>query len=792
MPVIRGKGYVSPFYNDVPDFVRSELEYRAMAYGNRVRSVAPSETRDVGAERLLWSYGKIAWAQVYPKKGGIPLGTGTSKLMSGPDGKLLLYDQQRNVPNFPLLQSLTISNEGTMGSLIKASFDFIVFPNYTANGFSMKGIEDSYFKPGRDVKVRWGWSVRGGKNKANYGELDGIVYNFEWSVNNDLSITGKCSVVSKGSIALGISGEQNNPDATGGVKDPLGNEVYDTDIAGVVEKDVIQLGGTKNNAVSLSIGNQSITSPAGSGFTYTVIAIPRSLRDADPDTLSQAQKDKQEADKEALEAANTKNQAILDNAKPIAEQLSIIDESDKQIAKLKADSKLTQAEKESRIAALEAQKETAIDTVYGSRKLYTAGIRTGGLIAKAIEQSNTEGWFNGFLTNEDEQFETTLLRVVNQIKSKQASGSAVTGSAVAATGSVVNTQVYNVDTPEPIAEPTYYLSLRDLVKWFNGKLKQNGGPLGSIAEVQVDGNLTQYLEDVVSCTPDKVYFPDSVMGTYGKFQPFQTTWKRGTDINIGEILISTTCIAETYRGFLQENQTNITYKNITGFWDSIIKKVNYASGETYQLTVRVVEPTSIGQASSERAILSIEDSNIPTSVNVTPYRFEATIAKPILKTINISSKPPGPLAAAAFATARKPPGVEAKSQPIDVKVSQTGNIDETNDAKTAIKTIKEQLITVGVSDKFAQDLKGSYSTYKRAQSDAKNAHWLNKAIYPVELSLTIDGINGFHFGNVITTNLIPSQYKSEGLVFTVVKVNHTIKDGIWETALETKSRLAGK
>ena len=153
MPVIGGKGYVSPFYNNVPDFVERELEYRATAYGNRIRSVAPSETRDVGAERLLWSYGKVAWAQVYPQKGGIPLGTGTSKLMSGPDGKLLLYDQQRNVPNFPLLQSLTISNEGTMGSLIKASFDFIVFPNYTANGFSMKGIEESYFKPGKDVKV---------------------------------------------------------------------------------------------------------------------------------------------------------------------------------------------------------------------------------------------------------------------------------------------------------------------------------------------------------------------------------------------------------------------------------------------------------------------------------------------------------------------------------------------------------------------------------------------------------------------------------------------------------------
>jgi hypothetical protein len=781
MPKIGNGPYVSPFYNDVPGFVKTELNYRSLSYGNRIRSVAPTEKRDIGAERLLWSYGKIAWAQVFPSKGGVPLGTSTSKLMSGADGKLKLYDQRRNVPNFPLLQSLTISNEGTMGSLIKASLDFVVFPQYTAAGFSMKGIEESYFKPGKDVQVRWGWSVRGGKNEATVCSLEAIVYNFEWSVNGDLSINAKCSVVSKGSIALGISGEQNNPDAeNNGVQDPLGNQVYDTDIAGVVEQDVIQFGGTKNTSVSLAAGKQASTidglarKPNQSPLKYRIIAIPRSLRDADPDTLSQEQKDKQEDDKEALEEANAKNAALATAAEPIAIQQTIYDESVKKLN--------TSGLTVEQIATFEQQRDAAYDEIYGTK---TLGLfRTGGLIEKAKEQSQTEGWSFGFLTNEDEKFVAVLLQKANEIKAAKAAAAKSGGTK----STTVNTQVYNVDIPEPIAEPTYYLSLGDLVRWFNGKLQQNSGPLGSIAEIKVEGNITQYLEDVVSCTPDKVYFPDKKMGTYGIFQPFQESIAEGTNIDIGKILISTTCIAETYRGFLQENQTNITYKNITGFWDSIIKKINYASGETYQLTVRVVEPTSIGQKSSAKAILSIEDSNIPTSINVKPYPFEATIAKPILKSINISSKPPGPLAAAAFATARGTGG----TQPLDVKTSTKGNVTDTNKAKTAIENIKGQLITVGVSDKFAQDLKGAYSTYKRAQSDARNAHWLNKAIYPVELSLTIDGINGFHFGNVITTNLIPSQYKSEGLVFTIVKVNHTIKDGVWETTLETKSRLAGQ
>ena len=80
---------------------------------------------------------------------------------------------------------------------------------------------------------------------------------------------------------------------------------------------------------------------------------------------------------------------------------------------------------------------------------------------------------------------------------------------------------------------------------------------------------------------------------------------------------------------------------------------------------------------------------------------------------------------------------------------------------------------------------------KIGTSGAKNdVHWLNNAVYPIDLSITIDGISGFKFGDVITTNLVPKQYYTDyKMVFTVTKINHTIKDGIWETTLNTKSRI---
>ena len=788
MPLINGS-YINPFYHDISPSVKAELKYRSSAYGNRIRSVPPTEKRDEGAERLFWSYGKIAWAKITPenKDSRAILGTVSSKLMSGADGKLILYDQVRNVPKYPLLQGLTISNEGTIGSLLKGSFDFTIFPQYVKTGFKLEPIENAYFKPGRTVKVEWGWSERTRSNSnSNRGSFEGIIYNFEWSVNTDLSISAKCSVVSKGSIAIGLSGEQHNPDSGQGepVQDPLGNEILDTDLAGVLERDVSSLGGTKNTSVSLTgttlleiKDSISAKNSGGKFFTYQVVPIPRSLRDADPDTLNQEQKDKQAADKEAVEEATRFQGALQDSAITIATKL---DEKASLEKKLN-EQNLKPEEKEQ----IQNNIDAIDDELYGSRSLLTAGIRTGGLYADAEAKAVDGGAWTQFWTNKDENFRSVLDAEVAKIRQKTAQGQ---------TTKTVSQVYKQPDAPEPIAEATYFISLEQLAAYFNDKLTRAGSPFGAITSVQVSGNETQYLQDIVSTTPDKVFFPDSLMGKYGQFSPFALTnigFKKNTEIDIGKILVSTTCVIETYREFLKENQTNISFKNITGFWDALIKKVNYASGETYQLTVRVVEPSSIpGGKQGGASILSVEDSNISVKVTkFTPYMFESNIAKPILKNISISSKPPGPMAAAAFAEARGD-SAKMKSQQVDVRAGKSGgNVDESTKALGEITKLKEQMIKVGVSDKFSQDLKGAYTTYKRAQTDSKNAHWLNKAIYPVNLTLTIDGINGFTFGDVLKTNLVPAQYNAAGLVFVITKVGHTIKDGVWETTLETKARL---
>lgn len=62
---------------------------------------------------------------------------------------------------------------------------------------------------------------------------------------------------------------------------------------------------------------------------------------------------------------------------------------------------------------------------------------------------------------------------------------------------------------------------------------------------------------------------------------------------------------------------------------------------------------------------------------------------------------------------------------------------------------------------------------------------LNSARYPISLTVKLDGIEGFRYGNPITTNWLPAGYNNENCFFTILKISHTIENNDWSTELET-------
>jgi len=66
---------------------------------------------------------------------------------------------------------------------------------------------------------------------------------------------------------------------------------------------------------------------------------------------------------------------------------------------------------------------------------------------------------------------------------------------------------------------------------------------------------------------------------------------------------------------------------------------------------------------------------------------------------------------------------------------------------------------------------------------------LKTAVFPIYLKLTLDGINGFLYGNAITTNWLPKQYQDKRIYWTVIKVRHLIQNNDWSTEIEMIYRV---
>ena len=283
MPQVGGL-YESPFYREVYGWVSGELNARAYHYGKKTRGSGADKT----AKSVMWSYGKKPWARITGEN-GVTLGTNGSPVMSNRNGDLTMYSAQRNVPRFPLLKSLELSNEGTMGSLLKGKFTFVIYPRITAAGFVLNNIETAFFTPGKEVNVSWGWSVYAANGNACRGQFRGIIYNFNWSVNPDLSITADCSIVSAATISVGVSGDQTSPDQQGNppsapVIDGLGSPIVGPNLASVIDKDFANPGGWPP---SVAPGTATYIAPTGTAtqlLDYFAIGLP--FQAVEPETES--------------------------------------------------------------------------------------------------------------------------------------------------------------------------------------------------------------------------------------------------------------------------------------------------------------------------------------------------------------------------------------------------------------------------------------------------------------------------------------------------------------------------
>ena len=111
----------------------------------------------------------------------------------------------------------------------------------------------------------------------------------------------------------------------------------------------------------------------------------------------------------------------------------------------------------------------------------------------------------------------------------------------------------------------------------------------------------------------------------------------------------------------------------------------------------------------------------------------------------------------------------------------------------ALKSLAEKKLFVAKQpqgDTTYKSLKEALAQYV-VYYDADIESSLNntKPVFPLEISFTIDGINGFKYGDVLNIQGIPAKY-SKNFVFTVIGISHKVTDtGDWSTTITLISRV---
>lgn len=192
-------GVTNPFLRDAGPGSR-EVGARGKAYGEKVRG------QNLSA--LYWAYGRKTWGTA----GNLTFPNSKTNVDS--TGQLSLYSPRTHLPRLPFLTSVDTSNEGQMGSIIKATVNFTIYPSVTQSGIDLNAAVGGFFKPGSSIGVSFGWTTWAALQCASTFGFSGKVLSFSWSVNTDVSVNASTSLLSQGVIATGITGNLSAQSAT--------------------------------------------------------------------------------------------------------------------------------------------------------------------------------------------------------------------------------------------------------------------------------------------------------------------------------------------------------------------------------------------------------------------------------------------------------------------------------------------------------------------------------------------------------------------------------------------------
>jgi hypothetical protein len=290
--------------------------------------------------------------------------------------------------------------------------------------------------------------------------------------------------------------------------------------------------------------------------------------------------------------------------------------------------------------------------------------------------------------------------------------------------------------------------------------------------------------------------PDDINSTFGTDQ---TLFADGEQVRLGNILINYFFIKEK----LKELPTDKS--NIINFLNQIFAEISDVSGGIYNLTLISTDKDEFREDDISFAVVDNNYSTPPGKTPPKPLRLAGRGVSSILRNMSLQSKLPDGVAATAFVMARNPNKLQGgNTRPFQKMLGYADNQDKAK-LETEIEKVKQDAI--GVINKNALDLVlsseeesefeytdvvGNIKTALQKLKENEMGKWNEDVLYPFNFSFTLDGIDGFIFGNVVETTWLPTRFIKKGepsIVFTVTNVEHSFSGNDWTTTVNTVCRV---
>jgi len=370
--------------------------------------------------------------------------------------------------------------------------------------------------------------------------------------------------------------------------------------------------------------------------------------------------------------------------------------------------------------------------------------------------------------------------------------------------------------PKSDMQSMKYITLKALINFVNEFILPKAATVvGNDVKIVFNRELNtcKYYENLVSADPLAVFFPGQ--DNYGSF-----TWYGDLDSKKPKffkadnenpeayctlIYISTTTIEEIITAMAKAE----TY-TLAEFLQRISATIYYASGGAYDLKL-------ITHPENQNALLYYDSNNVKSSSNV-PEAFNVPMFAnneigTIVKEFQFNGKLPTDASNLAYVLNQNPADIsESEIAPFlsyMYSATQTQRDEFGNDTvlhAQSPETLKK--IEQSYKDnnaKYLGELTGSIAIYGKNMDESKNQTTLHTSlqkyiqypkssledsvnlkapVIPFDASFTVEGINGFRYGDVLEFSGLPKRY-TNNTVFCIIGINHSVSStGEWNTGIQ--------